>query len=72
MGCRHMSGFTCWSSRLNLRASEKMGGLKPNNEDLFFPSTILSVENSTSEDVYNFFLLFTIPIFSEKIGHVRT
>ena len=43
-----------------------------NNEDLFFLFMILSVENKISEDVYTLFLLFAIPIFSVKTGHLRT
>ena len=73
MGCRHKAGFTFRLSRLKSGASEKIGGLITNNEDLFFfPSPILPVEHRTSEDVYTFFLLFTIPIFLVKTGHLRT
>ena len=72
MDCRHRAGFTYRLSRLKPRASEKMGGLIKNNEDPFFLFMILSVENRTSEDVHTFFLLFAMPIFSEKTGHLRT
>ena len=51
MDCRRRARFTYRLSRLKPRASEKMGGLITNNEDLFFSSPILSVENRTSEDV---------------------
>ena len=71
MDCRHRAGYTFRLSRLKPWASEKMGGFIKNNEDLFF-FMILSVENRTSEDVYTFFLLFAIPIFSVKTGHLRT
>ena len=72
MDCRHRAGFTYRLSRLKPSASEKMGGLIKNNEDLFFLFMILSVENRTSEDVYTFVLLFAIPIFSVKKGRLRT
>ena len=55
MDCRHGAGFTYKLSRLKPRASEKMGGLITNIEDLFSSSPILSVENRTSEDVKTFF-----------------
>ena len=55
MDRRHRAGFTYGLSRLKPRASEKMGGFITNNEDLFFSSQILSVENRTSEDVHAFF-----------------
>ena len=47
MDYRHRAGFTYRLSRLKPRASEKMGGLFPNNElkSCFFSSPILSVEN---------------------------
>ena len=71
MACRHRAGFTYRLSRLKPRASEKMGGLIKNNENLFFLFMILLVENRTSENVYTFFLLFAMPIFLEKTGHLR-
>ena len=58
MGCGHRAGFTYSLSRLKLKASKKMGGLITNNEDIFFSSPILLVENRTSEDVYTFFALY--------------
>ena len=72
MNCMHRAGFRYRLSRLKPRASEKMGGLITNNEDLFSSSPILSVENRTSEDVHTFFSLFTILIFSVRTGHLRT
>ena len=51
MDCRCREGFTYRLSRLKPRASEKMGGLITNNDDLFFSLPILSVENRTSKDV---------------------
>ena len=53
MDCKHRAGLTYKLpvSRLKPRASEKMGGLIMNNEDLFFSSSILSVEKRTSEDM---------------------
>ena len=61
MDCRprHTAGFTCRLSKLKPRTSEKMGGLIMNNEDLFFSSPILLVENRTSEDVSIFFCSFS-------------
>ena len=50
MGCKHRAGFTYGISRLKPRASEKMGDLITNNEDLFFSSPVPSEENRTSED----------------------
>ena len=70
MDRKNRAGFTYRVSRLKPRASEKMGGLISNNEDLFFSSPILSVENRTPEDVYTFFLLFTLPIFSVNIEYL--
>ena len=70
MDCKYRAGFTYRVSRLKPRASEKMGGLITNNEDLFFSLPILSVEKRTSEDVHTFFLLFTIPIFSVKTEYL--
>ena len=75
MGGRHSAGLSYRLSTLKPRASEKMGGLTTNKEDLFFSCPILSVENGTSEDVYiayTFFLLSTIRIFSVKTEHLRT
>ena len=72
MHCRHRAGCTYRLSRLKPTALKKMGGLITNNKDLFFLFMILSVENRISEDVYTFFLLFAIPIFSVKTGHLRT
>ena len=67
MDCKHRAGLTYRVSRLKPRASEKMGDLITNNEDLFFSSPILLVANRTSEDVHTVFLLFTMPIlFSEN------
>ena len=43
--CRHRAGFTYRLSRLKPSALKKMGGLITNNEDVFFSSPILSVEN---------------------------
>ena len=57
MDCRHRAGFTYRLSRLKLTVSEKMGGLIANNQDLFFVSPILSVENKTSENLKTFFAL---------------
>ena len=66
MGCRHWAGLTYWLSRLKPRASEKMGGFITNNKD-FFSSSLLSVENRTSEDVYTFFFaLHYTDIFSKN------
>ena len=60
-------------SKLKPRASEKMGDLITNNEERFFSSPILSVENRTSDDVlYIFFLLYTLPIFSVKTEYLKT
>ena len=70
--CRHRAGFMCRLSRLNPTASEKMGASSRTMKTFFFSSPILSVENKTFEDVYAFFLLFTIPIILAKIGHLRT
>ena len=71
MDCRHKIGFTYRLSRLKPRASKKMGA-SSRTMKTFFLFMILSVENRTSEDVYTFFLLFAMPIFSEKTGHLRT
>ena len=72
MDCRHRAGFTYKVSRLKPRASEKMGVSSQTMKTLFFfSSPMLSMENRTSEDVYTFFLLFTIPIFSVKTGHLK-
>ena len=45
MDCRHAAGFTDRLSRLKPKASEKIGSLITNNEDFFFSSLILAVEN---------------------------
>ena len=68
MGCRHRAGFTHRLSRLKPRVSEKMvGGVITNNEDFFFSSPILLVENRTSEYVHTiFFALHYTDIFSEN------
>ena len=72
MGCRHRAGFTYRLSRLKHRASEKMGGLITNNEDLFF---LFTDTFSGKQKIWGYvflFFLFTIPIFSVKTGHLRT
>ena len=67
MDRRCRAGFTYRLSRLKPRASEKMGGLITNHEDLFFSSPILSVENRTSKDVYIFFFaLHYTDVFSKN------
>ena len=55
MDCRHRVGFTYRLSRLKPKASEKMGSFITNNQDFFFYSLMLSVENRTSKNVYTFF-----------------
>ena len=52
MDCKRRTAFTYIVSRLKSRASEKMGDLITNNEGLFFSLSILSVENRTSEDLF--------------------
>ena len=73
MDCRHRAGFTHKLSKLKPKTSEKMRASSQTMKTLFFffSSLMLSVENKTSEDVYTFVLLFTIPIFSVKTGHLR-
>ena len=60
-------------SRLKPRASKKTEvGSSRTMKIFFFFSPMLLVENRKSEDVYTFFLLFTILIYSVKTGHLRT
>ena len=66
MDRRHRAGFTYRLSRMKPKASEKMGGLITNIENLFFSSLILSVEKRASGDFIPFFALHSTDIFSEN------